>query len=352
MDTLDKIFQFKPFELSNNQKKILFSEKIEQLNKYHFNNCPEYKKIISYLFMGKKINFKSLPPLPVGIFKNNNLVSTSKKKIIRQLVSSGTTGNNRSKISIDLENSRNQIRTLQKISIEYLGEDRMPMAILGQEKKKSNFELNASNAAISGFSLFGKNHTYLIDDNDIFNKNRLIEFADKFKNEKKLLFGFTFNIYKHLIESMPNHKVDLSNSILLHGGGWKKLERYKISNEKFSKILKSKYNINKIVNYYGLVEQTGSIYFECEQGFFHTSNYSDILIKNNNLEECDYGKKGLIQLISLLPKSYPGHNIITEDIGVIYGVDNCKCKRNGKIFKVFGRVKDSETRGCSDAQQS
>ena len=151
---------------------------------------------------------------------------------------------------------------------------------------------------------------------------------------------------------MPSQKINLSNSILLHGGGWKKLERYKISNEKFSKILKSRYKINKIINYYGLVEQTGSIYFECEEGFFHTSNYSDILIKNNYLEECDHGKKGLVQLISLLPKSYPGHNIITEDIGAIYGVDNCKCKRNGKIFKIFGRVKNSETRGCSDAQQS
>ena len=178
-----------------------------------------------------------------------------------------------------MENSRNQIRTLQKISIEYLGNNRMPMLILGQEKKKNNFELNASNAAISGFSLFGKNHTFLIDDKGNFNKNRLIEFANKFKNEKKLLFGFTFNIYKYLIENISNRKVDLSNSILLHGGGWKKLERYKISNEKFSTILKTKYKINKIINYYGLVEQTGSIYFECEKGFFHTSNYSDILIK-------------------------------------------------------------------------
>jgi phenylacetate-coenzyme A ligase PaaK-like adenylate-forming protein len=352
MNALGKIFELEPFELTNNQKKSIFTSKIKELNQYHFNNCAEYKKIISYLHKGRKINFKDLPPLPVGLFKNNNLISISKKKIIRQLVSSGTSSNNRSKINIDLENSKNQIKTLQKISSEYLGKDRMHMAILGQEKKNNNFQLNASNAAVSGFSLFGKNHTYLIDENGNFNKDRLIEFANKFKNEKKLLFGFTFNIYKYFIKNIPGQNINLSNSILLHGGGWKKLERYKISNEKFSKILKSKYEINKIINYYGLVEQTGSIYFECEEGFFHTSNYSDILIKNNYLDECDHGTKGLVQLISLLPKSYPGHNIITEDIGAIYGVDNCKCKRNGKIFKIFGRVKDSETRGCSDAQQS
>ena len=114
MNTLNKIFELEPFELKNNQKKSLFTTKIKELNQYHFNNCIEYKKIISYLNKGRKINFKDLPPLPVGLFKNNNLISISKKKIIRQLVSSGTSGNNRSKISIDLENSKNQIKTLQK----------------------------------------------------------------------------------------------------------------------------------------------------------------------------------------------------------------------------------------------
>ena len=59
-------------------------------------------------------------------------------------------------------------------------------------------------------------------------------------------------------------------------------------------------------------------------------------------------KKGMVQLISPLAFSYPGHNIITEDIGMIYGEDNCKCKRKGKYFHVFGRMEKSEIRGCSD----
>ena len=40
--------------------------------------------------------------------------------------------------------------------------------------------------------------------------------------------------------------------------------------------------------------------------------------------------------------------ILTEDLGTIYGVDNCKCGRMGKYFKVHGRIKSAETRGCSD----
>ena len=60
--------------------------------------------------------------------------------------------------------------------------------------------------------------------------------------------------------------------------------------------------------------------------------------------------KGLIQLLSLLPTSYPGHNILTEDIGEIFGEDNCKCGLKGKYFLVHGRAKEAEVRGCSDVR--
>ena len=55
-------------------------------------------------------------------------------------------------------------------------------------------------------------------------------------------------------------------------------------------------------------------------------------------------------MISLLPTSYPGHNILTEDIGEIVGEDNCKCGKKGKYFLVHGRIKEAEIRGCSDVR--
>ena len=104
-----------------------------------------------------------------------------------------------------------------------------------------------------------------------------------------------------------------------------------------------------IYNYYGLVEQTGSIFIESKKcGYFHTSNFSDILIRDDNFQLVKNGSKGLIQLLSLLPTSYPGHNILTEDIGQIVGEDNCKCGLKGKYFMVHGRAKNTELRGCSD----
>ena len=62
----------------------------------------------------------------------------------------------------------------------------------------------------------------------------------------------------------------------------------------------------------------------------------------------DNGKEGIIQLISLIPLSYPGHSILTEDLGYIVGEDDCSCGRKGKFFKITSRIKKAELRGCSD----
>lgn len=60
------------------------------------------------------------------------------------------------------------------------------------------------------------------------------------------------------------------------------------------------------------------------------------------------GEQGLIQVVSVLPVSYPGHSLLTEDEGIMLGEDDCACGRKGKYFSVLGRIKNAELRGCSD----
>ena len=97
-----------------------------------------------------------------------------------------------------------------------------------------------------------------------------------------------------------------------------------------------------------MVEQTGSIFIECQCGYFVTSIFSDIIIRDKYFKVIKNQKKGLIQLLSLVPSSYPGHNILTEDVGEIIDNNNCKCGIQGKKFIVHGRLKEAELRGCSD----
>ena len=79
--------------------------------------------------------------------------------------------------------------------------------------------------------------------------------------------------------------------------------------------------------------------------------FSDIIIRDKiSLKQIGINKVGIIQVVSCLPKSYPGHSLLTEDLGIIHGIDNCKCGRKGKYFSIKRRLKKSELRGCSDTQ--
>ena len=98
-----------------------------------------------------------------------------------------------------------------------------------------------------------------------------------------------------------------------------------------------------------IVAKKGSIFFESQKcGYYHTSIFSDIIIRDSKFRIVKNRNKGLIQLLSVLPTSYPGHNVLTEDIGEIIGEDDCKCGLKGKYFKVYGRLQKSEIRGCGN----
>jgi phenylacetate-coenzyme A ligase PaaK-like adenylate-forming protein len=117
----------------------------------------------------------------------------------------------------------------------------------------------------------------------------------------------------------------------------------------FAQALNSVTGLRNIYDYYGMVEQTGCIYMQCEHGYLHASIFSDIIIRDpHDFSVCPPGKAGIIQVLSLLPESYPGHSLLTEDEGVLLGEDDCPCQRLGKYFRINGRLPQAEMRGCSD----
>ena len=156
-------------------------------------------------------------------------------------------------------------------------------------------------------------------------------------------------MWENFYQKIKNKNIKIKNSILFHGGGWKKLQNRKISNIVFKNSLKKLLGTSQIYNYYGMAEQAGSIFTECEKGFLHSNIFNDIFIRDyNNLTISPNNKKGIVQVISSVPKSYPGHSLLTEDEGIIYGNDDCKCGRRGKYFSILGRLRDAELKGCSN----
>ena len=157
-----------PFTLNSEQKNIFFEKQINLLTRYHYKKSITYRKILD--FFGYKANKKKLneiPFLPTQLFKKFELLSVPREKISKILISSGTTGTAPSKIHLDRDNAISQVRALSNIMTSVIGKQRLPMLIIDQNlslKDRSIF--NAKAAAIYGFSLFGKNHTYLLNDNN------------------------------------------------------------------------------------------------------------------------------------------------------------------------------------------
>ena len=80
--------------------------------------------------------------------------------------------------------------------------------------------------------------------------------------EPFLIFGFTFLVWDKLYRSFADGELDLSNAVLIHSGGWKKLEAQKVSNAEFRAALKRRFKLTNIFNFYGFVEQIGSVFIE------------------------------------------------------------------------------------------
>lgn len=347
----DKIFKLPPYSLNSKEKNTgLFFKYLKNLDNHHKNNCPEYKKILNASKNKILKNIDDLMFIPINLFKSFELISGNKKNIINTISSSGTTPNGLSKIYLDRKNSIKQSRVFLKLITEIVGSSKFPLIIVDSKNTKKKNIFNAREAATMAFSIISKETFYLLDDKQNVKKKELINFIEKYQNEKIIIFGFTFMIWKKFLKTFKNSKqITFKDAIMFHGGGWKKMQEEKVSNEKFKNLIKINFNINDVINYYGMAEQTGSIFFECKYGKFHTSNFSDVIARNRELKNCGFNKTGFLQVVSTLPESYPGHSLLTEDLGIIFGEDDCECKRKGKHFTVLGRVQDAAVKGCSDA---
>lgn len=353
-----ELFELPPYEVRSDQKAPYLLRRLNELDAYHYANNEFVRRIydsISYE-PGTSSSIENLPFLHVGLFKHLQLKSVDDTQIIKTLTSSGTTGQTPSRIFLDKETTMLQSRVLVRILQSFLGKERLPMLIVDHPNVvRDPASFSARGAGILGMMKFGSRLDYLLGSEDMSpNFDVLNEFVSRQNGNKALLFGFTFMIWEYFIKALESagRKFDLSEAILVHSGGWKKLQEEAVSNEEFKQRVYERTGISKVHNFYGMVEQVGAIFMECEKGYFHCPTYSDVITRDpEDWSVTSLGRPGTIQLVSSLPSSYPGHSILTEDTGIVYGVDDCDCGRKGKYFTVSGRVKRAEIRGCSDAHE-
>ena len=353
---INEILSIEPYSLSREEKRALLNERLRELTRFHYEKCEAYRHIIDAY--GVDVHhlpfYEELPFLPVRIFKEFEMRSCKKEEVVKTMTSSGTTGQQVSRIFLDRETSSLQTKCLAKIVSTFLGTKRVPMLILDSSAVVKNRNMfSARGAGILGFSMFGSKRCYALNEEMELDIESMRAFLETYQGETIFMFGFTFMIWQHFYKKLleSGYKPDLSKGVLIHGGGWKKLVTEAISPAEYKKALNDVCGIfpENVHEYYGMVEQTGTIYMECKCGHLHASCFSDVLIRRpEDFSLADRGEKGLIEVVSILPQSYPGHILLTEDEGMILGEDDCPCGLKGKYFKIEGRIKNAEIRGCSD----
>ncbi|GAB7217529.1 LuxE/PaaK family acyltransferase [Dickeya oryzae] len=96
----EDIFSIPPYSLDKNQKKEIFINRLSCLTAHHIKSCKAYKNMLDGICFNSDnvTDVVDLPFLPVSLFKNLDLCSVDENEVIKTMTSSGTTGQQVSKI--------------------------------------------------------------------------------------------------------------------------------------------------------------------------------------------------------------------------------------------------------------
>ena len=320
------------------------------LTRHHLEHCPEYARWVRSMFGPARdwSRLEDLPWLPVGVFKIHSPISVPETTIVATVTSSGT-GGQPSRVRLDSATADAQARALAAIMARLTGGARLPLLILDSDAVLAQRSAYSARAAgILGMMRLGRETVFALDGDMALRAEAVAEFLRRWGDGPVLVFGFTYIVWAHAVPALVAAGLRLpAGAVLVHGGGWKALSDRAVDGATFKRRLAEDIGLLRVHSYYGMAEQVGGICLEGEDGLLHPPPFVDILIRDpSTLAPLPPGRPGLIQIVSLLPRSYPGHSLLTEDMGMVHAIDTKEW--GGKAFSVQGRLARAELRGCSD----
>ena len=329
---------------------------------FHYENNEMFRHFCNHKGFNPAGNWQSIeeiPPIAVSVFKDlgMGLSSVPKEDIKLRLQSSATSGVP-STIVVDKITSKRQAKAMVKVIQEFIGRERKPFLVMDIDPR-SEFRslLGARFAAITGYLNFASKAGYFLKANNgiaYFDVDAIQHYVAELPDDQPVVvFGFTYILYANVLKSIQqkNIKIQLpKGSKIIHIGGWKKLESEKIDKQLFNDQLSACFGLEPIdvIDIYGFTEQMGLNYPDCPCGCKHTSSYVRVLTRDIVTNKIlPAGKEGKLEFVTPIPHSYPGNAVLTDDLGVIYD-EPCPYGRPGTRFKISGRLKKAEIRGCGD----
>jgi Acyl-protein synthetase, LuxE len=304
-----------------------------------------------------------LPYLPVALLKSEPPLSlVDAREVKRVLRSSATSGQVPSKVVLDSPTARRMMRGVVAIVQDFIGAGRRPYLVVdAPESVTSGVEMGARGAAIQGLRPFATETTYCLRLDGAagltLDRDALLRFAGAHRGSTVLVYGFTYILWKHLVEPLIGAGLclGLPDVHVLHSGGWKRMQDEAVSKQAFSSGVAQVFGCSpdRVTDFYGMVENVGVIYPDCPEGNKHAPAFGEVIVRDPlTLEPVCAGGQGIVQVCSVLPTSFPGYLLLTEDLGEIVGYDRCRCGRRGTSFRFAGRVPKAEIRGCGNIEPS
>jgi len=362
-DKIDRLLSTLPYGQPPEQKQEALLELLKEELDYACQRHTGYRNYIQHW----PSDFRSaarvadLPFLPVGILKADPPLSfVDRDEIKRVLTSSATTSQVPSRVVLDSSTARRMTKGVVSIVRDFIGPARRPYLVVDTPGfLGGGGELGARGAAIQGLQPFANGTTHCLIASEqgelSLDLDRLKDFAQKQQDTELLVYGFTYILWNHLVKPLMDEGVclNLPKAQILHSGGWKRLQDQAVAKTVFNEQLARVFgcSTDHIIDFYGMVESVGVIYPDCSEGNKHGPVFGDVIVRNPlTLEPVAVGEHGIVQVCSVLPTSFPGHLLLTEDMARVMAYDGCPCGRRGISFRFAGRVPKAELRGCGNLE--
>jgi Acyl-protein synthetase, LuxE len=332
---------------------------------YACNRNPQFRNYVEHWPVDFRAadSIADLPYLPVRVFKANPpLALVGAEEVKRTLTSSATTGQVPSRVVLDAQTARRMTKGVISIIRDFIGPSRRPYLVVDTpENMKGQAELGARGAAIQALSSFATEVLCCLvtEENGeaTLDLDKLVASAEKWKSSDVLVYGFTYVIWTQLVQPLQRRGIalDMPNVRVLHSGGWKRLEQQAVTRDEYARGVASVFGCtpDRIIDYYGMVENVGVVYPDCDQGNKHVPCVAEVIVRDPlTLAPVAAGQRGLIQVCSALPTSFPGFLLLTEDMAEVISYDQCPCGRRGTSFRFAGRAPKAEARGCGNLERS
>ena len=361
MDARKKLFRHKgiyDIEGTNDQ----FLNAVEEVTAWHYQHCEKYRSILTHMgfqpnrLKGYEDIFK-LPPIPTLYLKQHQLLSIPADQLRFKSTTSGTSG---APVEVGLDRGALfcGFTMLRRMLFHHRLFSLRPVnyLILGYQPSKHNKMGAVRTAHGATFLAPALHREYALKDTGTdyaLNIDGISKALLRYGKRKAPVRILGFPAYFHfLLKELEKNDITLKlpeKSMVWLGGGWKQFASHQVDKAELYRLAQERLGIeeDRCKEFFGVVEHSIP-YFDCKNHHFHVPIYSRVCVRDSKtMEPLGYGRPGLLNLITPLPKAMPLVSILTDDIAVLHEGRACGCGNPAPYFEIIGRAGLEGIRTCA-----